>query len=88
MSSSMSDTILALLDWSAHTGRDLPLPAETIAALEAADHVVDLETGEISYNGASEIIELTALGEAMTVVLAYEAEGGRCGYDSPAGPLE
>jgi len=88
MSHSTSDTILALLDWSAHTGRELPYLAETIATLEAEGHLVDLVTGEVVYNGASERIALTTLGEAVKVVLACDVEGGRYGHDSPAGPLE
>jgi hypothetical protein len=74
MTNEQQETILALLEWSAQTGRDLPLPAATIAGLEADGHVVDLVTGEVSYGGAAERVELTPLGEATHVVLQWETE--------------
>lgn len=42
---------------------DLPMPAEDIADLEAAGHVVDLVTGEVILNGANLYIDSPALGK-------------------------
>lgn len=38
-------------------GIELPMPAEEIAALEDAGHIVDLETGEVIVDGADRYMD-------------------------------
>ena len=58
-------------------GVPLPMPAADIVALEDAGHVVDLVSGEVLRNGASDRVALTVVGEATCVVLAVEAGEGK-----------
>lgn len=46
----------------------LPLPIETIIALEETGAVVDLRTGAVAPGGAEHRYSLTTLGEANAVV--------------------
>lgn len=66
--------VVELLDWAAALGLALPMPAADIVAIEAAGGVVDLVTGEVIEDGASLHVDLTVVGEALAVVLAYEGE--------------
>lgn len=71
----MKDTrVVELLDWAAMLGLVLPMPAAAIVAIEAAGGVVDLVTGEVIEDGASLHVDLTVVGAALAVVLAYEGE--------------
>ncbi len=71
----MKDTrVVELLDWAAMLGLVLPMPAAAIVAIEAAGGVVDLVTGEVIEGGASLHVDLTVVGAALAVVLAYEGE--------------
>lgn len=45
----------------------LPLPIETIIALEATGAVVDLRTGAVIVNGSEQRVSLTVIGEAVAV---------------------
>lgn len=74
----MSDNrIIELIEHAAREGIDLPMPAESIAALEDAGHVVDLVSGEIITDGADIEVTPTIIGEATKIVLDAEqaAEG-------------
>lgn len=59
--------IAELLSWAAEEGLVLPMPAETIIALEDAGAVVDLRTGAITPGAADHRYRLTVLGEAVAV---------------------
>lgn len=69
--------IAALEAFAAEEGLQLPLPAATIAAMEAAGAVVDLVTGAVIVNGAEQRVSLTTLGEANAVVWRKERNDGR-----------
>lgn len=58
--------------FAAEEGLQLPLPAATIAAMEATGAVVDLATGAVIVNGAEQRVSLTTLGEANAVVWRKE----------------
>ena len=53
--------------FAAEEGLCLPLPAATIAALEATGAVVDLLTGAVTPGGAERRVRLTVVGEAVAV---------------------
>ncbi len=60
--------IQELEEWAAENGRDLPMSAQEIVELENDGHLVDLETGEIIIDGASDTFILSAAGEAVVTV--------------------
>ncbi len=61
-----------LLAWECETGRQLPLPADVILALEDAGAVVDLDTGAI-VDVTADTFDVTVICEAWTVVTQHEA---------------
>ena len=69
--------IAALEAFAAEEGLQLPLPAATIAAMEATGAAVDLVTGAVIVNGAEQRVSLTTLGEANAVVWRKERNDGR-----------
>lgn len=71
--SSSKQRIADLEAFAAEEGIPLPLPAATIAAMEATGAVVDLQTGAVIVNGAEQRVSLTVIGEAT--VVANEAWG-------------
>lgn len=66
-----------LLDWITRTGASLPRPADEILALEDAGHGVDLRTGDILWNLATDQVALTVVGEAVAHIEQVEQTGGR-----------
>lgn len=64
---SKEQRIADLEAFAAEEGIPLPLPAATIAAMEATGAVVDLVTGAVIVNGAEQRVSLTTLGEANVV---------------------
>lgn len=63
--------------FAAEEGLSLPLPAATIAAMEATGAVVDLATGAVIPGAADVRYRLTTLGEANAVVWRKECNDGR-----------
>lgn len=57
-----------LLAWAAAEGVTLPLPAETIIALEDTGATVDLVTGAITPGGADHRYSLTPAGQALAII--------------------
>lgn len=60
--------------FAAEEGLSLPLPAATIANLEATGAVVDLVTGAVIPGAADVRYRLTTLGEANAVVWRKERQ--------------
>ncbi len=75
--SSSKQRIADLEAFAAEEGLSLPLPAATIAAMEATGAVVDLVTGAILPGAADVRYQLTVLGEANAVVWQKERNDGR-----------
>ena len=75
--SSNQQRIAALEAFATEEGLRLPMPASTIAALEATGAVVDLVTGAVTPGGADVRYRLTTLGEANAVVWKKERSDGR-----------
>jgi len=63
-----------LLDWEAATGRPLPMAIARILAFEDLGHTVDLVTGAIIQDGASDQYILTVIGEAEFIATDLEVE--------------
>ncbi len=74
---SKQQRIADLERFAVEEGIALPLPAATIAAMEATGAVVDLATGAVIVNGAEQRVNLTTLGEANAVVWQKERNDGR-----------
>lgn len=75
--SSSKQRIADLEAFAAEEGLALPLPAATIAAMEATGAVVDLATGAVIPGAAGVRYRLTTLGEANAVVWKKERSDGR-----------
>lgn len=60
-----------LLAWEVETGRQLPLPADVILAVEDAGGCVDLDTGAV-LDVAGDVFDMTVVCEAWTVVTQHE----------------
>lgn len=75
--SSSKQRIADIEAFAAEEGLRLPLPAATIAALEATGATVDLVTGAIIPGGAEQRVSLTTLGAANAVVWRKERGDGR-----------
>lgn len=61
-----------LLAWTVETGRQLPLPADVILAVEDAGGCVDLDTGDV-LDVAGDVFNVTVVYEALRVAWAHEA---------------
>jgi hypothetical protein len=61
-----------LLAWEVETGRQLPLPADVILAVEDAGGCVDLDTGAV-LDVAGDVFDVTVVCEAWHVVTQHEA---------------
>jgi hypothetical protein len=57
-----------LIDWEAATGRPLPMDIGRILEFEDQGHTVDLITGQVIQNGASDTFILSVIGEAEVLV--------------------
>lgn len=75
--SSSKQRIADLEAFAAEEGLTLPLPAATIAAMEATGAAVDLVTGAVIPGAADVRYRLTTLGEANAVVWKKERSDGR-----------
>ncbi len=75
--SSSKQRIADLEAFAAEEGITLPMPAATIAAMEATGAAVDLVTGAILPGAADVRYRLTVLGEANAVVWQKERNDGR-----------
>jgi hypothetical protein len=61
-----------LLDWESATGCLLPMDITRILEFEDQGHIVDLITGKVIQNGASDTFILSVIGEAE--LLAHDLE--------------
>jgi len=60
-----------LLAWECETGRQLPLPAGVIVALEDAGATVDLLTGEV-VDATADTFSVTVVYDALCVAWQHE----------------
>ena len=68
-----------LAQWEVETGRQLPLPIDTILDLENRGHCVDLADGSIVWDVDNLKFETTVVFDALGVILdceGVEVEGG------------